>query len=60
MVHGVEDFSASSTTYGNFIVCISKKNNKSLQLPIALYYLPIVLRIKTKHNFIPFYLWSPD
>ena len=39
---------------------ISQKKNKSLQLTTALYYLPIVLRMKTKHKFIPFKLWSPD
>ena len=40
--------------------CILQKNNKSLQLTVALYYLPIILSITTKHNFIPFYVWSPD
>ena len=39
---------------------ISQKNNKSLQLTLALYYLPIVLSITTKHNFICFNVWSPD
>ena len=29
-------------------------------LTIASYYLSIVLSITTKHNFIPFFLWSPD
>ena len=38
--------------------CISQKNDISLQLTIVLYYLPIVLSITTKHNFIPFYVYG--
>ena len=33
---------------------IPQKRTKPLQLTITLYYLPIVLSITTKHNFIPF------
>ena len=43
-----------------FFSCIPQKRTKSLQLTIALYYLPIVLSITTKHNIIPFFVWSPD
>ena len=39
---------------------IPQKRIKSLQLTIALYYHPIVLSITTKHNFIPFFVWSPN
>ena len=37
-----------------------QKENKSLHLTIALYYLHIVLSMATKHNFLPFYVGSPD
>ena len=56
-VHDVEDFSASGTTYDNFF---SQKKNKSLQLTIALFYLPMVLSMATKQNLIPSYVWSRD
>ena len=39
---------------------ISQEKNESLQLTIASYYLPIVPTTTMKHNFIPFYVWSPD
>ena len=43
-----------------FFSSISQKENKSIQLTTALYLPPIVLRMTTKHNLIPFYVWSPD
>ena len=56
----MENFSASRTTHINFFFSISQQRNKSLQVTITLYFLPIVLRTTTKHTFIPFYVWSPD
>ena len=38
----------------------SRKKNVSLQLTIALSYLPIVLINTTGYNFIPFNAWWPD
>ena len=63
-VHGMEHFTASCKTYDNLIIYFTEKINKSLQLTIALYYLPIQLSMTTIYNFIPFYArsdhWSPD